>query len=142
MAAASAAGAAAAARIRRMHDEEESMTPYSREDLENDWEFKIVRSVFNSFGNPAKLQQLIEREAQSGWTMVEKFDDQRVRFKRRASDRLRDSMLPAGIDPYDTNFGMGEGKYVLLVFGIIIGVLVFITLIIAAAAAISTSGLL
>jgi hypothetical protein len=70
------------------------MTPYSREELENDWEFKIIRSQTGAFRNQAALQKLMEEEARAGWQMVEKFDNSRVRFKRPRSARQRDANCP------------------------------------------------
>ena len=62
MAAGAAAAAAAAAKQQR-DDEEEQMTPYTREEIDNDWEFKIVRSQASPFSKPATFQKLIEEEA-------------------------------------------------------------------------------
>ena len=93
---------------KKEYDEEEKMTHYSKSDLEGDWEFKIVRSSFGSFRKPHKLQSLIEEEAQAGWEMVEKFDDNRIRFKRPRSARENDATLPGYIDPYRTQYdGLG-----------------------------------
>ena len=85
------------------------MTRYNRSELEQDWEFKIVRSATGAFKKPEVLQTLIQEEAMSGWRMVEKFDDSRVRFKRPASAARDDISLPSGIDPYRTGYGMSEG---------------------------------
>ena len=104
---------------KKEYDEEEKMTHYSKSDLEEDWEFKIVRSTFGSFRKPHKLQLLIEEEAQAGWEMVEKFDDNRVRFKRPCSARVNDAALPAYIDPYRTQYDGLGGKSALRV-GILI----------------------
>lgn len=46
------------------------------------WEFKIVRANRNIFRDSAVLQKLCQEEAESGWIMLEKLDDRRVRFKR------------------------------------------------------------
>ena len=118
MAGAGAAAAAAAAQ-RRMEEEEEQMTPYSREELENDWEFKIIRSQTGTFRKQAALQKLMEEEARAGWQLVEKFDNSRVRFKRPRSARQRDSQLPAGVDPYRTHYGISEGAFVAAIIVVI-----------------------
>jgi hypothetical protein len=92
-----AAAAAAAARRRRLLEqgEEEEMTNYAADALANDWEFKIVRRQHHGVPEPARaLARLLEQEAQAGWTMVEKFDDMRVRFKRPRQARLGDAQLP------------------------------------------------
>lgn len=90
------------------------MSNYAAEDLAKDWEFKIVRANTPAFRNPRALSRLIEGEAQAGWTMVEKFDDQRVRFKRLRQARLEDGQLPAGIDPYRTTYGMSQVSFALV----------------------------
>lgn len=105
--AATGAAAAAAARAReRLRREEEDMTRYNSDDLEG-WEFKIVRAGTRRFKNRLAVQALCEEEAQAGWEMLEKFDDQRIRFKRRIDNRSRDQHL--SIDPYRTQVGMSEG---------------------------------
>jgi len=90
------AAAVAAARKRALRDqeEEEKMTQYEPEDLQDDWEFKIVRSPAAAFRRPETLRQLIDEEAQSGWVLLEKLDDSRVRFKRSTRSRYRDALLP------------------------------------------------
>jgi len=114
---AAAAGAAAAAAARkRRQEEEESMTAYSKDDLEG-WEFKIVRANTRKFKSHQAVQELCEEEAKAGWEMVEKFDDQRIRFKRRVEKRSGDVHLD--IDPYRTQVGMSEGKIASVVLGII-----------------------
>ena len=120
MAGAGAAAAAAAAQ-RERQEEEEQMTPYTREELDNDWEFKIVRANTNAFGKPAVFNRLIEEEARAGWQLVEKFDNQRVRFKRPRSARLRDAQLPPGVDAYRVRYGMSEGAYVALILLAVFG---------------------
>src|SRR6185295_6668320 len=128
MAGAGAAAAAAAAARRRMEEEEEQMTPYSREELENDWEFKIIRSQTGTFRKQAALQKLMDEEARAGWQLVEKFDNSRVRFKRPRSARQRDSQLPAGVDPYRTHYGISEGAMVAVVLVAVFGAIGFIML--------------
>jgi hypothetical protein len=120
MAAAGAAAAAAAAQ-RAMEEEEEQMTPYSREELEQDWEFKIVRANTGVFGRPAVFNKLIEEEARAGWVLVEKFDNSRVRFKRPRSARLGDAQLPNNVDPYRTRYGMSEGAFAVLILVLVFG---------------------
>jgi hypothetical protein len=113
-------GAAAAAR-RRKEQEEEEMTAYSPEDMQK-YEFKIVRANWGVFGNPQKFKQLLQEEAQSGWELVEKFDNERVRFKRPLSYRDRDSLLPVGVDPYRAQYGMPPLMFALLiVFAVLAG---------------------
>jgi hypothetical protein len=117
---AGAAAAAAAAR-RAAEEEEEAMTPYSRDELADDWEFKIVRSSTGAFRRPENLSRVMEEEARAGWQLVEKFDNSRVRFKRPRSAQQRDSQLPEGVDPYRSHYGVSEGAYVLLVLLAVFG---------------------
>jgi hypothetical protein len=118
---AAAAAAAAAAAKRQMEEEEEQMTPYTREEIENDWEFKIVRAQASPFSKPATFRKLVEEEARAGWQLVEKFDNSRVRFKRPRSARQRDAQLPAGVDPYRVNYGISEGAMVAVVLLAVFG---------------------
>ncbi|MGO9113144.1 MAG: hypothetical protein ACLP9L_28250, partial [Thermoguttaceae bacterium] len=113
-AAAEAGGAAAAAaEAERRRQEEEEMTKYTDADLQGDWEFKIVRSNLAGFKNPEVLQQVCAEEARAGWTLVEKFDDQRLRFKRPIAARAGDSGL--GFDPYRTQYGASSGVIVAII---------------------------
>jgi hypothetical protein len=123
-----AAAAAAAERRRRLQEEEELMTPYSREDLDNDFEFKIVRANSGVFGKPEVFNRLIEEEAGAGWQLVEKFDNQRVRFKRPRSARQRDAVLPPGVDPYRVQWGLSESVYSMTVALSIVGAMALIIL--------------
>ena len=96
------------------------MTGYGTQDMEG-WEFKIVRSLSPRFKNPDTIRKICEEEARSGWEMLEKFDDSRIRFKRRVEKRKSDGQ--AGVDPYRTQYGMAEGT---LAISIILGILVAI----------------
>ena len=98
-------GAIIAARKRQQEEEEQRMTQYNAEDL-NGWEFKIVRSAFGRFRNAEVIRRLIEEEARNGWELVEKFDDYRIRFKRRTDKRALHS--GGGVDPYRTNYGTSQ----------------------------------
>ena len=115
-AAGGAAAAAAAAKKRRLQEEEERLTNYNGDDVKG-WEFKIVRSTTEKFKTREAVEKLCAEEAQAGWEMVEKFDNSRIRFKRRTECRTRDAH--AQIDPYRTRIGMGEGGVVAVVLGII-----------------------
>jgi hypothetical protein len=111
---------AAAAARRRMVMEEEEMTTYSADDLHDDWEFKIVRSNTRVFSRSSTLHRLLQEEALAGWTMVEKFDDQRIRFKRPRQASLHDAQLPPGVDPYRVHFGMPPLAFVLLMVAVLL----------------------
>jgi hypothetical protein len=100
----------AAAAVQAQQAEEESMTPYSPADLAENWEFKIVRSATGKFRDPQFLRSILQEEAQAGWTLVEKFDNSRVRLKRPASERANDSLR--ALDPYRIAVGPGTGVVV------------------------------
>ncbi len=109
---------AAAEQRRRLQEEEEEMTHYTPDELKDDWEFKIVRANTHAFRNPAKLQRLQDEEARAGWVMLEKLDDARVRFKRPRSARANDALLPPGVDPYRSYWGLSPLWFALLAVAI------------------------
>lgn len=125
-AAGAAAAAAASAAARAKREEEERLTMYREDELDQDWEFKIVRSSTGAFRNPDRLRQLLGEEALSGWEFLEKFDNYRVRLKRRRSAVNTNGLSP--IDPYRSNFGISEGLLAVLiiagVFATIFGLLI------------------
>ncbi|MEN8242108.1 MAG: hypothetical protein ABFS17_09320 [Chloroflexota bacterium] len=116
----SAAHAARQRSLQRQRDEKEEveMTSYTKDDLDSNWEFKIVRSESGAFRRPQTFQQLLEEEEISGWEMIEKLDDRRVRFKRCKDLRSRDGMLPPGIDPYRSHFGGANRSLVMVLIGL------------------------
>lgn len=119
--------AARAAAARRHQEEEEKMTTYNKEDLEG-WEFKIVRSNIGRFRNYKRVQEVCAEEAKAGWELVEKFDDNRIRFKRRIEKRSNDQFL--NIDPYRTTVGFKDGALagiILLAVGVAIAVGVLVS---------------
>ena len=122
--------AAAAAAIARMHREEEDMTKYGDTDLNEGWEFKILRSNTAAFKDPEKLRIFLEEEAQAGWLLVEKFDNARVRLKRPQSANARDHTLD--FDPYRSYVGMSQGAIVAIVLACIFVPLAILGLIAAA----------
>jgi hypothetical protein len=95
-----------------MRKEEEELTPYNSDDMDG-WEFKIVRANSRKFKRPEDVQRLCQEEAQAGWEMVEKFDDSRIRFKRRVEERSQDQYR--SVDPYRSMIGASEGKIVAIV---------------------------
>jgi len=127
----STAAAAAAARRRREEEEEEHMTPYTPRDLDENWEFKFLRSATGAFKDPAVMQRYLAEEEQAGWTLVEKFDNSRIRLKRPAAARQQDAQCT--FDPYRTRVGISEVELGFLIAGSIIGglVVLFIVIILA-----------
>ncbi len=123
-----AAAAAAAAEAERRRAEEEEMTPYSDRDLADGWEFKILRSNTRGFRDPGKLRAVLDEEGRAGWTLVEKFDDNRIRLKRPASARQLDGKLD--FDAYRTTIGIGEGAQAAIIVGVVVGIMLLILLLI------------
>jgi hypothetical protein len=130
-AAAGAAAAAAAAEVKRKHEEEEeTLTSYGRDDLTEEWEFKILRSTKPTFRDPESFRRILDEEARAGWVLVEKFDNSRVRLKRRAG--RSDGGPRAEVDPYRTYVGAtpeDEGRqaiWVIVGLFTVIGIIVFI----------------
>lgn len=109
----------AAQEKKKKQQEEEEMTNYTGKELVEDFEFKILRSASGAFRKYENVERAIAEEATVGWVLVEKFDNQRLRFKRPANARRNDAMLPPGVDPYRTTYGIGEGGMALIIFGTI-----------------------
>jgi hypothetical protein len=115
---AAGAAAAAAAKAAKLREEEEELTPYNSNDLDV-WEFKIVRANSRKFKSAESVRRLCEEESHAGWDMVEKFDDCRIRFKRRLELRSQDQhMGPGAVDPYRTQIGPSETHIVLLILAV------------------------
>jgi len=117
---AGAAARAAAARAAAERNEEEEMTRYTPKDIAENWEFKILRSATGAFRDPDVLRTALDAEQRAGWTLVEKFDDARVRLKRSASARAGDASL--NFDPYRTWVGMKLSVYAMLIVFVVAGV--------------------
>ena len=58
-----------------------------------------------------------DEEARSGWEMLEKFDNCRIRFKRKTEHRDRDQQRD--IDPYRTQVGMTSGQLGFLITAVV-----------------------
>jgi hypothetical protein len=125
-----AAAAAAAEQERLCREEEEELTPYSQHDLAEDWEFKILRSSLGRFRNGRYLAEVLQSEARAGWTLVEKFDNNRIRLKRPARARDLDGKLD--FDPYRTQVGPSQEK-IALVIALAIMAIVFGAILLVAA---------
>jgi hypothetical protein len=111
------AAIAAAAKAAKDRDEEENLTKYNSDDLDG-WEFKIVRSDLGRFGNREVFERLCREEARAGWEMVEKFDNSRIRFKRRVEKRAQDQHLD--FDPYRTSMSSISGGAVAIIIGLVL----------------------
>jgi len=109
----------AAQERKRREQEEEEMTRYTDKELAEDYEFKIVRSATSAFKKRETVEQVIAEESMAGWRFVEKFDDNRLRFKRPASAQRKDHTLPPGVDPYRTTYGMSDAGLAFVILGAI-----------------------
>ncbi len=107
--AAIAASSAAAAAARKKREEEEKMTKYNSDDLDG-WEFKIFRANTRKFKTHEMVEKVRLEEAKAGWELVEKFDDYRLRFKRRVEKRSMDKHLE--IDPYRSQLAAPKGRVI------------------------------
>ena len=67
----------------RRREEEETMTGYRPDELSGDWQFKIVKGTFKTY---RQIELVIQEQAEYGWTLVEIFDQSRMRFKRPATE--------------------------------------------------------
>lgn len=116
----SAAAIAAAAAAKKRREEEEKMTKYNSDDLDG-WEFKIVRANTRKFKNKEMIETVRQEEARAGWKLVEKFDDYRLRFKRRVEKRSMDAHLE--IDPYRSQVSSPNSTAIALIVGILIALI-------------------
>jgi hypothetical protein len=105
-----AAGAAAQQAREGLEREEEELTHYSDQHLSEDWEFKIVRSGTGAFRKPEEFAKLLEEEGRFGWVLLEKLDNGRVRFKRRAGSLPRVPLSGQEDDPYRSNYGLSPNR--------------------------------
>jgi len=95
--------------------EEENLGRYESQDRyesgehrehQRGWEFKILRTSGNGFRHPKALQKVCAEEAESGWILLEKLDDRRLRFRRPVMAREHDHL--AKIDPYRAYYGISS----------------------------------
>ena len=108
------------------------MTAYSPDDLAKGWEFKIVRANTAAFRKSEVMRQVCDEEARSGWELLEKFDDARLRFKRPTSARNNPS--PTGLDPYRTTYGISQGKLTAIILIAVFGSMGLVIAVVAAIA--------
>lgn len=109
--------------IKKKRQEEEEKMGYNQEELENDWEFKILRSASGKFKKYEVVELVKAEESVAGWVMVEKFDNNRIRFKRSRRAMENDVHLPPGIDPYRISYGQSEAALALSILAVVFGVI-------------------
>jgi hypothetical protein len=66
-------------------------------------EYKIIQSTTPYFANTANLKQILEEEAESGWELLEKLDNYKIRVQRQISHRSDDATRNR--DPYRSQVG-------------------------------------
>lgn len=82
------------------NQEEENLHNYQTED----WEFKILRTTNEGFQRHKLLKSVCAEESESGWILLEKLDDSRLRFRRSIHFREKDHL--SKLDPYRTHYGL------------------------------------
>lgn len=99
---------------RRRREEEEVLTGYTPQDLAGNWQFKIVKGTYKT---RLQIEAVQNEQAEHGWVLVEVFDQNRIRFKRPASEIANDA--ERGGNPYKTvskASGPGCGTMMVLLF--------------------------
>jgi hypothetical protein len=91
-------------------EEEENLTRYDAipdKEAQTGWEFKILRSNGNAFSNRKTLKRVCAEENHTGWVLLEKLDDRRLRFRRPIAARAKDRL--SKINPYRSHYGLSPG---------------------------------
>ncbi len=94
------------------------------------YEYKILRSAWATFRHPARLRAALDQEAEAGWDLFEKLDNNRVRLRRPIACRAQDAELHQ--DPYRTWSGMQPDALtaivIVAVFVVILSIVGLVTL--------------
>jgi hypothetical protein len=111
---------------RKTSDDE--LTGYTSDEIQDAIEFKILHSATGAFRNPDVLRRAQEEEGKAGWILLEKLDDNRLRFKRPVSARANDRFV--NFDAYRSNYGTSAAIRIILFWVLMIvgAVLLFIIL--------------
>jgi hypothetical protein len=72
--------------------------PYTTQDLDQDWEFKFIRSQLGLFANREFRERILAQEGRAGWVLIEKVDDYQMRLKRLR--KLHPESVVEDYDPY------------------------------------------
>lgn len=107
---------------RRAREEEENRKSILiKKNSENkQWEYKFLRSVFNSFRNSDKLKQAIDMQAKYGWVLDEKVDAGQLLFKRK---RENSNNTP---EAYQSFYGVSEMEFAAICIAIMVGIAIII----------------
>ena len=112
----------AAVEAKKRKQEEQDLSAYTAEDLQQDCEFKILRSPTGAFAKRKKFLQAVDEESLAGWELVEKIDDHRLRFKRSATAKQNDCFLPRQVNPYRTELSINYIGFAFTLFGMVAGI--------------------
>jgi hypothetical protein len=96
--------------------QEEDLPDYQEHD--KGWEFKILRTRNDGFRRGKLLRLVCAEESESGWILLEKLDDNRLRFRRLVKFRETDHL--AKQDPYRTYYGVAPRITNFISIGIIL----------------------
>ena len=102
---------------KQRREEEETKTPYTEEDLMNDFEFKILRDPLGRFSRENFRSRILQEESAAGWQLVEVFDGGRLRLKRVKDLHASAVPLPTGYDPYRLALRAPPGYNLYMGFG-------------------------
>jgi len=97
---------------------EEQKAEYDPKELIG-WEFKIVRAKFPIFAETATVKRAERQERESGWVLIEKFDDRRLRFKRPIAERINDTKRKS--NPYSTTYFELNKQAIFSIFLLVFG---------------------
>lgn len=92
--------------------EQQEENNHNYQELQKGWEFKILRTNNDGFRKTSVLKQVCAEELDSGWILLEKLDDSRLRFRRPIKLRERDHL--AKIDPYRSFYGQNSLGHILV----------------------------
>lgn len=88
-------------------------------------EYKIVQANTPFFRKTEQLRNILKEEAQSGWELIEKIDNYKIRLQRHIKHRDDDSSR--SLDPYRVHVGPSNtvtyGAAALITAGIVIFIL-------------------
>lgn len=112
--------AVASKKSREDREEHELIGRLQREDPENRFEYKVLRSYSFAFASEARMQQALREEGRAGWELSAKLDSNRLVLRRKISRRMQDSLLPPELRPYRTEV---DSNMPLMIVMLVLGLL-------------------
>jgi hypothetical protein len=117
-------GAVAAAAQKQQ--DERLLAQFLQQDVERQYEFKVLRGGLASFRNPERFRTVLEQEAQAQWELVVKLDDARIVLRRPRDARSRDALRDTGIAPYRTELSSARiAALVAILLGLVFTAAIF-----------------